>query len=412
MRHDVANYLFHRDLLNHQINMSLPGHFAEFLEQLSRSWPAEKWGRHRIVVAVSGGPDSMLLLHGLWTLWTSQEGHRVTNQHDSPIVAVHINHHLRGDDSDRDQGCVEAYCERHAIPVETCHLDAEQWSQLEGQGLEGAARRLRYEQLAQKAQAFGARYIATAHTLNDQVETVLQRLFRGTSVKGLSGMKRQRRLVDGVTLIRPMLQIDRELIMSAIAEAKVPYRTDSTNLDGSNQRSRLRAGLIPHLQQEFNSNIDRSLLQLAESAAEYHAFLESVVTEAWDRVVKTCETASKLESAAAPLSLQAKQTLSAERISLRGNELIDLDSLVLRNLLIRVWERQGWSQKDMDRQRWQRCESFIRQKLGDDNTRSAQAFQNESFIRDDPHQLRLALPEKVEIQWLPEERIFEIARRV
>ena len=192
-----------------------------------------------VLLALSGGADSVALLCALRAL-------------GYPVRAFHLNHCLRGAESDRDEAFCRALCERLGVPLTVERIDVR--AQTAGEGIEAAARRIRYERLAAAAQ--GAK-IATAHTADDNLETMLFHLARGTGPKGLAGIPPVR---DGV--IRPLIGVERAQVEAYLAELGQDYVTDSTNLADSYTRNRIRHGVVPALRQ-INPEAGRAALRLS-----------------------------------------------------------------------------------------------------------------------------------------------------
>ena len=153
-----------------------------FETRLAASWPPEDWKEITVLVAVSGGGDSVALLRGLAALKLPGEGR---------LIVAHVNHKLRGADSEADQAFVQELCRQLGLACEiaTATVDL---SAGRGQGTEATARRGRYAVLDGTAGRVGARFVVTAHTADDQAETILHRMLRGTGIRGLSGMSRSR----------------------------------------------------------------------------------------------------------------------------------------------------------------------------------------------------------------------------
>ena len=196
----------------------------------------------RVICAVSGGADSMALLFGLYLL---------REKLDIALEAAHFNHCLRGKESDEDAQFVRTFCQRLEIPLHECAEAV----QAGDKGLEAAARTARYGFLMKLDGK-----IATAHTANDNAETVLMHLIRGTGLKGLGAIapKRER-------LVRPMLEITRQEVLAFLEEYHVAYRTDSSNLEDQFLRNRLRHHVLPLLEQEnprFAQNTSAMALRL------------------------------------------------------------------------------------------------------------------------------------------------------
>lgn len=195
---------------------------SRFLTQHSMLQPGDK-----VYCAVSGGADSMALL---WAMYLLKEKLGIT------VFAAHFNHQLRGEESDRDEAFVRAFCHHHDIPLQvgTARI-------LPGEkGLEAAARTARYEFLATLPGK-----VATAHTANDNAETVLMHMLRGTGLKGLGGISPVRG-----KYIRPMLSVTREQVISFLDEYHISHVTDSSNASDAFLRNRLRNRVMPLLYEE------------------------------------------------------------------------------------------------------------------------------------------------------------------
>lgn len=185
----------------------------------------------RVVAALSGGADSMALLAFLRELAGSM---------GFGLEACHVNHGLRGEESDRDEAFVRDWCAREGIPCRVIRLDGEALRREKGGSLEEAARAARYRALEEAAGPEGK--IATGHTASDNLETVLLNLARGTGLRGLCGIPPVRGRI-----IRPLLSLTREQVEAYCAQKGIPYVTDSTNLEDNYSRNRLRHQAVPAL---------------------------------------------------------------------------------------------------------------------------------------------------------------------
>ncbi|NOX52836.1 MAG: tRNA lysidine(34) synthetase TilS [Planctomycetes bacterium] len=195
-----------------------------FLEELRRALDEHGLRRRRIAVAVSGGADSTALLRGLVEL---SEPFRLE------LLAVHVDHGLRGEQSRADAEWTATLCQRVQVPFEYRTVNVFERAEKEKIGLEEAARSARYEVLEQVAAARHCSHLAVAHTADDQAETVLHHILRGTGVSGLRGMRPARRLRSGVWLVRPLLRISRrqvEQFLNDVGRARVPYRSEQPGL--------------------------------------------------------------------------------------------------------------------------------------------------------------------------------------
>lgn len=210
--------------------------------------------RGPLLVAISGGPDSTALLLALHEIGV-------------PLSAAHINHHLRGADSDADQEFVRQLCARLdiALRIVDGSLNADQ---IRRQGIEAAARDVRHARLQEIRSETGASHIATAHHKNDQAETVLMRLMTGGGLAGLRGIHPMR--ADGV--IRPLLEITRAEIETFLQQRGVVPRIDRSNADPRFLRNRVRALLT-----QFDANVIDNLAAIARQAREQWTILEEIV---------------------------------------------------------------------------------------------------------------------------------------
>ena len=216
----------------------------------------------RVTCAVSGGADSMAMLWALYKL-------RDTLQIE--LSCAHYNHGLRNS-ADRDGAFVLAFCETHGIPFQSEKGNVKE-NQRPGESPELAARRLRYDFLRRVS---GGGKIATAHTADDNLETVLLRLCRGTSLRGLGGIPVRR---DNI--IRPLLFAEREEILRFLAEEGVDYCEDETNAEDFCPRNRIRHSVVPLLRQE-NPAVAPSVLSLSKTLREEDALLSRLASEALD----------------------------------------------------------------------------------------------------------------------------------
>ena len=243
----------------------------------------------RVLVAVSGGVDSSVLLHALWTL---------APRLDLSLAVGHVNHGLRGVESDADEQAVLAAAAALGLPARSRRVAPERLR--EGLAsrvrptLQEAARRARYEALEKLAAAWGAERIATAHTLDDQAETVLLRLLRGTGPDGLGGIPP--RSPDG-RVVRPLLRVSRAAIERHARAERLIWREDPSNRDRRFARGRLRAGGLAELAASLNPRWLRAIGDLAEAQREESAWLEEQAREEVAR--RVCREADGLRIDAA-----------------------------------------------------------------------------------------------------------------
>jgi tRNA(Ile)-lysidine synthase len=201
----------------------------------------------------------MVLCHALWKLapawsWT--------------LAAAHFNHHLRGAESASDEEFVRRQCLLWGIPAYLGGQEVALWSRQEGHSLETGARILRYRFLFDVLHKLEYDRLATGHNADDQVETVLDHMLRGSGVTGLCGIPEQRGPV-----VRPLLFADRKAIAEYAREHEIPFREDSSNQDFYFRRNRLRHQLIPDLEIHYNNRVRRGIRRLSANMAEVEAFL-------------------------------------------------------------------------------------------------------------------------------------------
>lgn len=224
----------------------------------------------KVLVAVSGGADSVCLLHILYLL--AQEMHFT-------IDVIHLNHSLRAA-AEEDQLFVEQMCYFYGLNFYCKKEDIRRLAEETGKSLEEAGRAARYAFFKETMKKRGFSCVATAHNQNDNAETVLLNLLRGTGLDGLCGIPYTRE--DGI--IRPLLHVTRAEIESYCTENDLNYRTDESNADNIFTRNRVRNELIPFLQRNFNPNIIDGLANLAENVSEDAEFLNSYARRLFERV--------------------------------------------------------------------------------------------------------------------------------
>lgn len=225
----------------------------------------------RVLAAVSGGADSVCMLHVL---------SRLKDSLGFSIYCAHLNHGLRGVAADNDEQFVVELCGRLNIPVFTKTVDVAALARGKKLSTEEAGRMARYEFFGELSKKFRIDKIATAHNKNDNAETVLMRILRGTGIDGLKGISYVRE--DGV--IRPVLDLSRTEIENYCSENSLEFCTDATNFENDYTRNKIRNQLIPYLEESFNAKTVDSLCRLAENAREDAEFLESYARRLYARL--------------------------------------------------------------------------------------------------------------------------------
>jgi len=220
-------------------------------------------GDGKTLLAVSGGPDSMALVHILRAL--QAQGHLRTE-----LACAHINHQLRGAESDADERFVVEEATRLGLPVIVRSVEVHTFARTHRLSIETAARQLRLTNLGEIARDQRCVWIATGHQKNDNAETILHRLHRGTGVRGLTGIRPIRRLDDNLRLARPLLCVTRDEITRYLGEHHLRWREDHTNIDTAYTRNFIRHRLLPLLQQESQTSLVEGLSELAISAGRLY----------------------------------------------------------------------------------------------------------------------------------------------
>ena len=226
-----------------------------------------------IIVAVSGGPDSVALLHILFLL---------SREWDWRLVVAHVNHGFRGSESDAEAKLVEQLANKLGLPFEGVTLDLPAYIRQSGMNSQAAAREKRYEFLHHVAEKHACTRIATAHHADDQMETIIMRFLRGSGSSGLAGIL-ARRPFKNVELIRPILRITKHDLLTFCLNNGLHYCVDSSNQKQEYTRNRVRLELIPMLK-SYNPNLLETLSRLADTTREEDAFLHAEASALLERI--------------------------------------------------------------------------------------------------------------------------------
>ena len=224
------------------------------------------------LLALSGGKDSVLLL-SLFAAYAKENG--------IPLSAMHLHHGIRGEEADRDAAFCRALCERLDVPFLLCHADVPALAAARGEGIEETARHERYRLLAFAARERGYTAILTAHTATDNAETVLFQILRGGGTRALCGIPPKRREGEDLTVLRPLISLSTEDVLAALAEAELPYVTDSTNADTLYTRNFLRREVLPLLSRVTPSPA-RAFSRMTQNVREDAALLDAMAQEQFD----------------------------------------------------------------------------------------------------------------------------------
>jgi tRNA(Ile)-lysidine synthase len=215
----------------------------------------------KVLVALSGGPDSVALLHVLRAL-------------RYPVEIAHFDHQTRAGASAADAEFCRALARACSLPFHLESRAVAEEAQAGGASFEEHARRLRYDFLLRTAAARGCTAVATGHHADDQAETVLLRMVRGASPRGLGGIPPARE-ADGIRIVRPLIDCSRADILAFLEQQGLEYRTDATNTDPRHLRNRVRHDLLPRLREAYNPRIDDALRRLAEVQRTENEYLEA-----------------------------------------------------------------------------------------------------------------------------------------
>ncbi|MBU6308764.1 MAG: tRNA lysidine(34) synthetase TilS [Planctomycetes bacterium] len=288
---------------------------ATFVAAVATALPATSFWTMPVLVAVSGGADSVGLLIALRRLVPAGLERR--------LIVAHAEHDLRG----------AAPADREFVAALAAHLGLRYvWRRVAvrddggDEGLEGRARRLRYDFLGETALAHGARHVVVGHTADDQAETILQRMLRGTGLAGLGGMAAARELVPGVSLLRPLLGLRREAARGFLESIDQPWCEDASNADVRHARNFIRHEVLPRCVAGPFPAAAESLVRLGHQAS----LLAAAIRSAADHL------------------LEAHASRHADGgIVLRAPELSGLDRHLLAEVFVALWRREGWPQQGM-----------------------------------------------------------------
>ena len=263
----------------------------------------------RLAVAVSGGPDSVALLHVLRELAADL---------DISLAVAHLNHQLRGDESDEDEAFVRSLAEGLGLDfhVHTVNVRAE--ADRRGENLEQVARQARYQWFHRLIADGLVDKVAVGHTRSDQAETVLYRLLRGAGSAGLSGIHPILGGVLGGRVIRPLLGVSRAEVMAYLESGGHEWREDSSNADEAFDRNRLRHRLMPLLAKDWNPNVEQTLARMADWAQAEEAYWAETLPALGSGVVEPATDGTGPEGVRLSVEAMARLPLAVQRRLLRA----------------------------------------------------------------------------------------------
>lgn len=233
-----------------------------------------------VVVGVSGGPDSMALLHLLVEL-------NGTGEWRLRLHAAHLNHTLRGEEAEQDAAFVQAACDHLDMPCTVDQREVRASAEDEGVSIEELGRRERYAFFERVCLQVGARAVAVGHHADDQAETILHRILRGTGLRGLAGIPRRRGLSPGsdIRLVRPLLRFTRAEILDYLRQAGIIYRDDRSNSSNEAMRNRIRNVLLPAIEAQVNPQARDALVRLGAQARWLEEYLTETVQRTFDTLL-------------------------------------------------------------------------------------------------------------------------------
>ncbi len=285
-----------------------------------------------IIAAISGGVDSMVLLDLLFE--------HVKNS-KVQIITVHLNHQLRGSAADEDEATVRQFCAKKNCPFISKKVNIREYANNRKLSLEMAGREVRYTLFSEIAKDYPKALIATAHTADDQLETVLFRILKGTGLNGLQGIQIKRE-----NIIRPLLFASKAEIYQYAKEHSVPYHEDYTNQDTSIPRNYIRQTLIPAIKSKINPALEKSIFQLSSIASDASRFL----TDAGMKAYKRCLIYQTTTEIALDISrlkryfTSVKFEVIRECINQLNPQFASLDFIMMENILKLVETSQTGSQ--------------------------------------------------------------------
>lgn len=302
---------------------------SALLRQLRESARDLAFAGNAVLVGVSGGADSVALARGLIA---------IARELRIDVHAAHLDHQLRGEASEADARWLARLFESLPAPLTIGTSPIAELARAAGRGIEETARDERYRFLEETARKTGCPFIAVAHTADDQAETVLHHILRGTGLAGLSGMPAVRELDSGVRLVRPMLGLRRADVLAWLGELGQDFREDESNADETFTRNRLRRQVLPQLARDFNPQLIDALCRLGQQARETQAALSSCAADLLDRAIES-ETPRECH--------------------LKWQPLTGRPAHLVREILSELWKRRNWPRQRMTFEHWDRLAGIL-----------------------------------------------------
>ena len=297
--------------------------WIEPVQTLLSRWDDKGAGRVW-VVAVSGGSDSVALLRVL---------HQLAPSLGLTLSVAHLDHGVRGDAARADADFVADLSQKLGLPIDLGH-----WQPSRAGHFEADARHARYAWLLEIARARAASAVVVGHTRDDQAETILHRIIRGTGLQGLRGIPARRRLADGVALLRPLLNVSRLELRAFLDELGQSFRDDASNTNLDYTRARIRHDLLPRIAGEYNPRAAEALVRLGAQAASALRAHQKPLAELEGRAIAS---------------------VTEDEIVLACDVLRDCPEFLRVEIIRRAWRRAGWPEAGMSARRWQRLSPFV-----------------------------------------------------
>lgn len=302
---------------------------SRVLKAIQNVWPTDRWNSSTIVLAVSGGPDSVALARAIHALIRQEKLSESTR-----LVIAHLNHRLRGVESDLDEAFVKELAGQMHIEAITRSLP-----EPNTQAGEAQWRKDRVAFLKQVAKDFQAKWIATGATADDSVETMVHHLLRGSGPAGLAGIRLERKLADGLTLVHPLIGVWKSELLEYLESISQAYRIDRSNLSSDFTRNRIRNECLPYLEKMIGSDqLKQRLFNTSELIRQEHEVIEQLAN-VW------------LESSAIRWGM--------DQIDADWKEISELPWPVLQCGLVGVWHRMGWPLQQIGFRHWDRVRAWV-----------------------------------------------------
>ncbi len=303
--------------------------FEAITQRILDDWPIYQWQDTDVLIAVSGGPDSVALFRILWNLKHQFGG-------KGSLIVAHCNHQTRTD-SQTDALFVRDLVGKFGVKF--LQFDRQPSSGESGKATlsEESLRDFRLNALLTAARERGIRHVATGHNASDQIETVLFRLFRGTGLPGLTGIPFNR-VDNGISIVRPMLRVRRAEILELLNDLGQPWRSDPSNHNSNFTRNFLRNEILPMLASRFDGQFENSVLRLVGQVNEQMLMLDAMT----DSIIETA-TVTVFQRAA---------------VDIRA--LAGVHDVLIRHALTRIWSSAQFPEQSMSYEKWQQLADLVR----------------------------------------------------